>query len=116
MPVARVVLEPTIDNPDAPPMMLDVPVDEGGNPVGKRLLFGLQGDPNAKGEHYYPFAMTRSGQIDFGCGFDEEPNERYAQFDLLESAIEEGRLVRLYSVNYGEQTYRVTRLMDLLSG
>ena len=88
MPVARVVLEPTIDNPDAPPMMLDVPVDEGGNPVGKRLLFG----------------------------FDEEPNERYAQLDLLESAIEEGRLVRLYSVNYGEQTYRVTRLMDLLSG
>jgi hypothetical protein len=116
MPVARVVLEPTIDNEDAPLIMLDVPIDEAGNPVGKRLLFGLQGDPPSKGEHYYPFTMTRSGEIDFGRGFDEEPNDRYAQLDLLDGAIKEGRLVHLRSENYGDQTYRVTRLTDLVSG
>ena len=47
------------------PVVLDLRVDDVGNPVVNWLVFGAMGRP---GGDYYPFTMHPKGRVDFGSG------------------------------------------------
>lgn len=116
MRCARIHLTPTIDNQEAPPILVDAVLDEKNAIFGLHTLFGLQGSFETRDTAYYPFTLDKDGQIDFGMGYDGEHDaagERHAQFDLRNDMIFEGRLVALRSSNYGEQRYRIFRIIEL---
>jgi hypothetical protein len=112
MRYVRIVAKATADNPEAPPLYVDAVVDEQGRLAGRHALFGFQGKFDRKDEHFYPFIFDRAGTIDFGLGYNDTPDLRYAKLDLGDNPVEPGRLLTLDS-HWGRQLYRIDELAEL---
>ena len=54
-----------------------------GRPDPNRHSFGWRGVPNYQEATFFPFLLKRTGQLDFGSGF-EDTNERYGSTSLLD--------------------------------
>lgn len=107
----RLILRATVDNPWSPVIYLDCVIDTDFMIVGRHTLFGLQGNYAMRERAYYPFTLDREGQIDFGCGYDGEANERHARCNIREVNVREGSLVELRSENHGVEWYRITEVL-----
>ena len=111
MQCVRVYATAAVDNPDVQPLHFDCMINGDQFAGGKRPVFGMQGSfkQNATTE-CYPFILYRNGNIDYGSGYDEAPNERMATIDLFDGPATIGRLLTLDSVNYGRQFFRIERI------
>jgi hypothetical protein len=105
----RFELQPTIDNPDSPPVFMDARRDSERKLVNDGPLPGWQGTPNQS--ERYPFVYDLlTGRVDYGSGYDRPANERYAVLELAGKPIVEGLLVTISSDNWGDNHYRVSRI------
>jgi hypothetical protein len=79
MQYVRIFARATVDNPDEPPLIVDVIIDKAGNILGRHTVFGVQGAFARRDTYFYPFTLDSDGQLDYGTGFDQPANERYAK-------------------------------------
>src|SRR5688500_8843660 len=95
MQYVRIHAEPTVDNPDVPPILVDAILDEAGKIVRHYDLFGVQGSVAHTDTHFYPFTFDSTGRVDYGTGFDQPANERYGTLDLRHDFVKPNRLLTL---------------------
>jgi hypothetical protein len=110
MQYVRIVAKPTIDNPDAAPILVDTIVDETGRILGKHTLFGTFGSLERKEDAFYPFTLDISGKIDYGSDYD---HGRFATFDLRDDKIIADRILTYMSPGLGTQRYRINKIILL---
>lgn len=106
----RILAEATADNSDEVPFYIDAIIDEDGKICGKHALFGVLGRFDRKDEQFEPFVLDSNGQLDWGDGFDETPNERFGELDLRDAPVSENRLLTMRTINYETTYYRITRI------
>jgi hypothetical protein len=108
----RIRLEPTVDDPDSPPVYIDCPLDEFSKKIaGKQTLFGVYGDFKDKNAGFYPFTLDATGRVDFGQAYDG--SDRYSECDLRDDAVTIGRLITATSPMYGTARFRVKEIFNL---
>ena len=108
MPTVRVTSMERNPNEELGPVVVDLKIDDAGNPVVNWLVFCAMGRP--RGDDYYPFTMYPNGRVDFGSGCDER-NDRC---NILERNIRIGELWTYYSAETGtEYTYQITTIDSL---
>lgn len=106
----RIVAEPTIDNPDTPPLYLDVVIDSEDSIVGRNAIFSFQGETSTRHGRSLPFILYSDGRADFGEGWPAE--DRYGNLDLREGKVVQGRLLRFRGDGYDER-FRITEIVIL---
>ena len=109
---SRIHLQATVDNPEAAEFYFDLVLDGEGHIVGRHAVFGLRGDFHRRNESFDPCVLHPDGQLDFGMGYESDPERRYATTDLLRHRIGSGEKI---SVVTGDlvTTYRVARVIPL---
>ena len=115
MPFVRVTSEERNPNAELGPVVVDLRVDDDGNPVVSRLLvFGAMGHP--RGDCYWPFTLHPGGTVDFGSGgCGEGCLERKDKFDILMQSIRTGTLWTYHNTDTDTDfTYRITSVDRLV--
>ena len=108
MPFVRVTSMEQAPHGELGPVVLDLRVDNAGNPIVYGLVFGAMGRPN--GDDYYPFTMHQNGRVDFGTGC----GERNDDFNILARNIRPGEYWTYHSAEAGaEYTYQITAVDPL---
>jgi hypothetical protein len=113
MRYVRVFAEPTDDNPGAPPFYVDAIVDDAGEILGQHALFGVQGDFRNRDAHFEPFVLFRDGKIDWGMAFQKTTNGQFGSLNLHDAPVSMDRLLRMQTINYGVQLYRIKAITHL---
>jgi hypothetical protein len=111
MRYVRVPAEATIDNPDQPPIWIDIIIGDGDEMIGQHELSGVLGRFTQMDVQFEPFVLGKGDRVDWGSGFDDKPNERFGFLDLRGGRVTVGRLLRLTAPNHGEKFYRIKRLI-----
>ena len=109
---SRVHLQPTVDNPQAPEFFFDLVLDGAGQIVGRHAVFGLRGDFHRRNEAFDPCVLHPDGQLDFGMGYEADPERRYATTDLLRHRIGSGEKISVVEHDHAD-SYRVARVIAL---
>lgn len=109
---SRIHLQPTVDNPEAAEFYFDVVLDGEGHLVGRHAVFGLRGDFHRRNEAFDPCVLHPDGQLDFGMGYEGDPERRYATTDLLRHRIGSGEKISVVEHDH-VANYRVARVIPL---
>ena len=113
MRFVRVTSKEQDPNGELGPVVLDLRVDDAGNPVVNGRVFGAMG--GHRGDFYWPFTMHPKGKVDFGSGgCGQGCLERNDRFNILERNIRVGVFWTYHNTpGGGDFIYRITAVDPL---
>jgi hypothetical protein len=94
------------------PIIVDLFLSRAQKQYGKWFVFGWIGDPKDTRNSSYPFIIRHTGQIDFGSEWEDAA--RFGHTDLLDAEISVGRRVQFDLADWGEYSYRITRIQSFV--